>query len=596
MAINGEADNGRLIASVNGVVYPLSNEECVFRARDTGEKHVMTMQVLRALDLCSYFRPLDEHVQVVMNGIAELKGRDQDVRRVLEALISRGLMVTAADALEAMPDDGGTPASAAGVMVRSSGRPRELDRLLSSLSGIHATFGVEYPCYVFDDSGSAEAGAECEALCARWRDGGLPVHWLGEEWQRRFADDLVSRSGQRAGLADWLLMPRDGAGFTGGRALNLILLAAAGRRFVLVDEDLVLEPRMVGDPVGMSLAAEGWEVWFHGNADEAAGSGRALDSDPIADLLAPLGRPLPWVVKHLAARPDELKGVDQRTLQSLGSDAPLIGTTSGIYGDAATGASNGWCYTLSGPSRDRFRASREDYDRNRRTRWVTRARPRASLLKHTSFTRNGMDGSRMLPPTLPFGRSEDRFQNSLTTYMYPGSRVLDFPWALGHFPLDKRKWSADALKDASRVGLADFLSDTMLQVGEHMPGQEPGTRLRLAAEMLGNVADMTDAELSARLDEYLVFIRSDLVAQLQRQLAAEPNAPVYWAADVRAIIETNSKALMSQVFPRLVEMPTEAGDGDALAWLRREIGALSESLRAWPELWNAARETEHLPG
>lgn len=592
MASNGA---GELVAAVNGVVYPLSNDECVFRARDTGEKHVMTIQVLRALDLCSYFRTLDDHVQTVMNGIAELKGREEDVRRVLEALRNRGLMITAGDTLAAMAEADAPAPDTAGVMVRSTGRKDELDNLLQSLDSLREAFDAAYPCYVFDDSRDPERAAACERACARWRERGLAVHWLDGDWQRRFMKDLVERSGQPEAVLDWLLGPRKEAGFTGGRAMNLILLAAAGCRFLLVDEDLVLAPRASGDATGISLANEGWDVWFHRDAKQAAMAGDALDVDPVAEHLRYLGRPVPAALKALAGRPDDLRGVDQRLLQSLDDASGLIGTVSGIYGDAAT-SSNLWCYTLSGTARERFRGTREDYDRNRRTRWVTRTRPRSSLLDHSNFTRNGLDGSRLLPPTLPFGRKEDKFQNSLTTYLHPRSRVLEFPWALGHFPLEERGWSFEARKEPIEEGLSGFLSDTLLQSGGGMPGEEPGTRLTLAAEMLGDLARRSDRELTDRLDEYRIYIRSDLVQQLQRQLAAEPHAPVYWAADVRAIIEANGKALTGSGFPRLADMPPEAEAGESLAWLRKELGMLSDALHAWPRLRDAARELDPLPG
>lgn len=54
--------NAPLYASEDGVVASLSNNECIFQVRRTGETHVMTFQVLQALDQSREFRTLDEHV------------------------------------------------------------------------------------------------------------------------------------------------------------------------------------------------------------------------------------------------------------------------------------------------------------------------------------------------------------------------------------------------------------------------------------------------------------------------------------------------------------------------------------------------------
>ena len=42
--------NAPLFASEDGVVASLSNNECIFQVRRSGETHVMTYQVLQALD------------------------------------------------------------------------------------------------------------------------------------------------------------------------------------------------------------------------------------------------------------------------------------------------------------------------------------------------------------------------------------------------------------------------------------------------------------------------------------------------------------------------------------------------------------------
>jgi hypothetical protein len=87
------------------------------------------------------------------------------------------------------------------------------------------------------------------------------------------------------------------------------------------------------------------------------------------------------------------------------------------------------------------------------------------------------------------------------------------------------------------------------------------------------------------------------VDALQQQFEGAPDAPVYWQADVRAIIEANGRALLAKAAPRLGDWPEsldEAGCADAL---RREAETMADYSEAWPALWHYAREQgEHLLG
>ena len=88
-----------LFASEDGVVASLSNNECIFQMRRTGDTHVMTYQVLQALDQCREFRPLDEHITRIQTTIQGLPAQREGVQRVLESLAQRGLLVSDADFL-----------------------------------------------------------------------------------------------------------------------------------------------------------------------------------------------------------------------------------------------------------------------------------------------------------------------------------------------------------------------------------------------------------------------------------------------------------------------------------------------------------------
>jgi hypothetical protein len=75
--------NAPIYASEDGRVASLSSQECIFLVKRTGEPHVMTFQVLQALDLCREFRTLDEHVARIQSTIPGLADKGEPVRLVV---------------------------------------------------------------------------------------------------------------------------------------------------------------------------------------------------------------------------------------------------------------------------------------------------------------------------------------------------------------------------------------------------------------------------------------------------------------------------------------------------------------------------------
>src|SRR4051794_30620094 len=79
-------------ASREGRVAALSSTECVFFAQGDTTPHVMTMQVLQALDQCRAFRTLDDHVVRVEANVPGLGGQREAILRVLQNLVHRDLL------------------------------------------------------------------------------------------------------------------------------------------------------------------------------------------------------------------------------------------------------------------------------------------------------------------------------------------------------------------------------------------------------------------------------------------------------------------------------------------------------------------------
>src|SRR5690242_13381576 len=84
-----------LFAADDGLVAPLSDQECMVQNPRSHERHVMTFEVFQALDQCKSFATIDEHLKKVIDATPNLKGQEEAARRVLNGFVDRGLLQSA---------------------------------------------------------------------------------------------------------------------------------------------------------------------------------------------------------------------------------------------------------------------------------------------------------------------------------------------------------------------------------------------------------------------------------------------------------------------------------------------------------------------
>ncbi len=94
-----------------------------------------------------------------------------------------------------------------------------------------------------------------------------------------------------------------------------------------------------------------------------------------------------------------------------------------------------------------------------------------------------------------------------------------------------------------------------------------------------------------QLVEYRMFVTASMTDRLQRELESAPSAPSYWQTDVRAIVEAQAKALVTDnEVPRLAEW---SGDLDRIGCahaLSAELESFAVACEHWPALWQHAAE------
>ncbi|MGA9342974.1 MAG: hypothetical protein WBV61_11675 [Rhodanobacteraceae bacterium] len=593
-----------LFASEDGLVASLSNNECIFQVKRTGETHVMTYQVLQALDQCRQFRSLDEHVSRILATIPGLQAQRDSVGRVLQSLESRGLLISDREFLTRITSTvESAPAALRAIFIRACDRPAQLECLFASLTDYERRWRSNHHYVLLDDSTSTDAANRHRDLLREFaRATGCKLTYLGSAEQQRLVARLAKSVPQAADVLPALLL-RNGsdanARFGGGRGFNLALLLSAGARLVLLDDDHRLPLRrpdgaMTGlDPNPAPAAfAE-----FHRNIEEALGAGEEIAEDPFALHLSAAGHSFGALASgnRYAIERESLRGLGLNRLDYLKANAPVLATLHGSYGSSRT-ESGTWMYLLDPDSRAAFCADRAAYLRNMDAGSVWYGYRQARVSTHVTFTPFALDNSLLLPCTNPLGRGEDLLFSAVTRLCRPESLILELPVAIGHVQESVRKRSNISMA-ASTPRFNHFIGDfVQRQLPEYL-AEDPGQRMQLLS---ANLRDMAGASENARvrlLREYLGFVRSDLIERLQHQYDAAADAPVYWQADVRAIIEANGRALIDKGAPRLGDWAENIDDAGAADALRRETSQLAAIYAAWPALWLHARdEGERLLG
>jgi len=591
--------NAPLYASEDGVVASLSSSECIFQIKRSGETHVMTFQVLQALDQSREFRTLDEHVSRIIATIPGLQSQREGVVRVLESLTSRGLLVSDSDFLKRVSSAvQREPAPLRAVFIRACDRPQQLEQLLGSLADYERRFRANRHYVLLDDSTTRETANRHRDLLREFaRATGCKLSYLGSSERERLVEKIVRAVPQASAILPQMLLRNTNAmsaphAFGGGRAWNLALLLSAGARLVLMDDDHRLplrRPEGARSGLDPNPSAASF-TQFYRNIENALGAGEEIEGDPFELHLDAVGRPLGMLASTPSYAIDRsaLRGLPVSRLDHLHGNAPILATHHGSYGSSRT-ESGIWLYQLSAADRAEFARDRDSYLRNveGNSLWYGYRQARASGA--ATFTPFALDNSVMLPCTNPFGRGEDALFSRVTELCHPGALVVELPVAVGHVQETQRKRSPVTMA-AHTPRFNYFVSDFVRRQLPEFNAESPAQRLGLLAAHLRDVAGASESGRLRQLQEYLAYSRADLIERMQHQYDAAQDAPIYWQADVRSIIEANGRALIAKDAPRLGDWPERSDAAACAKLLREDAERLAAGYEAWPALWSYARE------
>ena len=564
-------------------MFPITSRRCLVRNPQNGAALELSSGEYAVLSACEGCRPLAEHEVRAAAQLSAPPEHRPAVRDVIERCASAGLLMPLSDLVSRFGSPQNAPRSPlGGIAIRTSDRPGLLARLLASAANLEGRGGPKRRWVVFDDSRDPANEQANRATISAWRS--LDIVHIGRVESAALECKLSAEFPRAEREIAWLL----GAGSVGeatyGRPLNHALLYFAGRAFVIVDDDVILDPRRppLTDP-GFSVSADADELFWYENDEALAAACPPFEVDPVGVHASWLGLPLASAWSRAECEAGGLTAIDLRPphIRRFAANAGILFTHNHACGDP--GSSRLPLQLLTLPRRSLQRLAGNPHIAasafSQRIDWRGQTRLRLAPERVLTFTTMaGIDNSMLMPPAARSERSEDVLLGIVAQWMHPSAWLVDLPFGLPHQRDTAKQWVP-----ATATFMQEPLHVLYGWIDEHAPAiaaEEPEQRLGAIGSLL--------LDFSASSDEHLL--------ELLRQHAAESGSRTLFAISEQ-LDDAELPAQWKDLLVPWLKSPAFAVDRAsvnarvlATGKVRAYAEACGRAMLAWPQLWKFCRE------
>ena len=562
----------------------------------TSDKRLLVRkEVGIALTHCEAYRTLRGHAEHLVDTLPQLGGQVEPVIPVLIQIRDAGLFREGAASLRALTRaiERNTLPSIQ-VFIITCDRPEAVERLLHSMANSSAT---ELPktYTLIDDSRDVSLAEKNRALVnAHNSSASFQVRYFGLEARALLLAHLIEAVPEHEDSIRFLLDRQQWGDLpTYGLSRSIALLLGVGSRILVFDDDVLCEAvrsPLPEEPLHFA-GITGRKAMFWPEHEAQQADKKTLKDSPIALMARQLGTMLTEGIRSLSHGdlPEiALEGANGTFVRSLTPESPILQTQCSTWGDPGTGSGH-WISELDLTSIDRLLAVPEGLVTTVEARrsWLGYDGP--TLTKHGVMSQlTGYDASYLLPPFMPAFRGEDSLFAFMLLTLHPDSLVLNYSWAIPHLPLEQRSSRSLKAPIAAQGGIAlltRWIGDNV-QLSQALTPEERLTRMALSIDELTRLSD----------DQVQTFARSELVrwqasqaSHYQRQLA---RAPQLQSRNWQQYLERSHEEVFTalQQIPSWEDLLGHATDDpiNTLANIRSGGQRLSQALKAWPQIWQAA--------
>jgi hypothetical protein len=560
-----------LYASVAGMARPLSEKECVFLSRSDDRAHVMTLDVLQAMEMCRGFGTMAQHAQVIQQRIKGLEGQSDAVHKILGHLVSRGLLRSADQAMEKFAATSSrAEADTTGLVIGDQGE-------LLSAAVTAAAVGPEFPWLVID--GSADRASEkVAARIAGIGEKGVGIQHIDRAWRRR----LVEHLGRELNADTELLS--EGLDSSRAGLWNVGLLLSAGTRVISVDQTFRGSPRQ------RHTSQSSWSLNAHGSLpmtlvrndavfDQAL---KAAEVGLVGAQLECCGQALGTVASGLEA--GSLAGMGWQEVSDL-ADSKVLMTQPGTWGDVGH-ATNAWVYQTPPVALPHVAPDRESYYQWLRRPLAAEGFDQWQLSRVADRLPGSLDATSLLPPA-PISALESAYGfGAWARFVHPESIVIQMPWMTEY----RREATYQPASETEAPALGRFLGEFALFRSDDCAASQPPARMAMLASLYADLAAASDQRLERLLEEFIAGHRSEALRLMQFTINQAGDAPEHWRADAKSWIEHEVGQITAEAVPALREFAGDLTSAQCVEILRAHLDRQTRWLSLWPEIWQYAQD------
>jgi hypothetical protein len=517
---------------------PLSSEEWLL-TDERGERHVLTTDVMAALDRLQDFQALDVHLARLGESAPEAK--PEQISRVLNSLIQRGLLRSSGSVLKGLQ---ASSESLPPMLALLFARGRSLKSLNAALASTHC----------FDQLIVINEGADAHEL-EQLRSSLAPRSVVVLTRADITAPELVTHAS---------LLATD---------LNLVQWLGRGRRVLWLDDQMHLPLREHG---GASLAhfAENALRQPEFALDHLAALAHGVDAslDQHVGLCGAALSALGGRLQHAS-----LLGSELRNLAGIDAQSLIRATVVGTRGSAEGGHSL-WLYGIT--SLTPWLQNKDAYDA------AVEAQSLIHTLSETRIMRTGawraltLDCRSALAPVLGGVTHADRGFHGLASFLEPSSVVVHGSESIGRsagLSIPRAQVNREVLPPSFNGFLADHAAGL---INATQSTHHQRRRQRFA----DSLRDLAEASLTTRthmLWDYLSAQQGRLLYGLQSALEQADQMPDFWRKDVEAIAHGYGSSLMQARVARLHECPAQADQEQASDHFAETLRSAASACDRW---------------
>jgi hypothetical protein len=350
----------------------------------------------------------------------------------------------------------------------------------------------------------------------------------------------------------------------------------AGRRFLMLDDDALLEPRRAPHfESGFSVSSEPDDLSCFADWAALEAACPSVDVDPVKAHLDSLGESVAVVWKRFGGTPAaiELAAGDAKRFAPA---ARVLFTQNGAAGDPGSSLFPYHLLALADRSLMRNQAAAH-VAFQQRIDWRGHDRVRLAPTRLLTFTTlAGLDNSLLLPPTVRAHRNEDLLLGELAQHIHPASWCVDLPWALPHRREPAKQWlgPTDSFAQEPVHFLLDWLSDRVSAIASNDAEQ----RLSTIAALLDDLSKASDAHLCELLEEHVADTSTRVLFAIANRLD-DAQTPAAWKDALRPwqrspALAVDPASIRARIVPPAATRTLAARYGRALS--------------VWPQLWRFA--------